>query len=60
VTGRYNIVVNVGKAGELSRMHVHVHLMPRYLDDVPEVRQRILALAERFDCTEVSFSSISG
>ena len=35
MTGRYNIVVDVGKAGELSRMHVHVHLMPRYLDDVP-------------------------
>ena len=31
----YNIGVNVGKAGGQSRMHVHVHLIPRYEGDVP-------------------------
>lgn len=32
----YNIGVNVGKAGGQSRMHVHVHLIPRYQGDVPD------------------------
>jgi diadenosine tetraphosphate (Ap4A) HIT family hydrolase len=32
----YNIGVNVGKAGGQSRMHVHVHLIPRYAGDVPD------------------------
>ena len=32
----YNIGVNVGKAGGQSRMHVHVHLIPRYTGDVPD------------------------
>lgn len=31
----YNIGVNVGAAAGQSRMHVHVHLIPRYLGDVP-------------------------
>ena len=31
----YNIGVNVGHAAGQSRMHVHVHLIPRYLGDVP-------------------------
>ncbi len=30
----YNIGVNIGKAAGLSRMHVHVHLIPRYAGDV--------------------------
>ena len=30
----YNIGVNVGRAGGQSRMHVHVHLIPRYNGDV--------------------------
>jgi diadenosine tetraphosphate (Ap4A) HIT family hydrolase len=30
----YNIGVNVGQAAGQSRMHVHVHLIPRYLGDV--------------------------
>jgi diadenosine tetraphosphate (Ap4A) HIT family hydrolase len=34
----YNIGVNVGRAGGQSRMHVHVHLIPRYAGDVPEPR----------------------
>jgi diadenosine tetraphosphate (Ap4A) HIT family hydrolase len=29
----YNIGVNIGKAGGQSRMHVHVHLIPRYEGD---------------------------
>ena len=34
----YNVGVNVGKAGGQSRMHVHVHLIPRYWGDVPDPR----------------------
>ena len=34
----YNIGVNVGKAGGQARMHVHVHLIPRYAGDVPDPR----------------------
>ncbi len=32
----FNIGVNVGKAAGQSRMHVHVHLIPRYRGDVPD------------------------
>jgi len=31
----YNVGVNVGRAAGQSRMHVHVHLIPRYAGDVP-------------------------
>ena len=34
----YNIGVNVGKAAGQSRMHVHVHLIPRYSGDVLDPR----------------------
>jgi diadenosine tetraphosphate (Ap4A) HIT family hydrolase len=34
----YNIGVNVGSAAGQSRMHVHVHLIPRYAGDVPDPR----------------------
>ena len=34
----YNIGVNIGKAGGQSRMHVHVHLIPRYIGDVADPR----------------------
>jgi diadenosine tetraphosphate (Ap4A) HIT family hydrolase len=34
----YNIGVNIGKAGGQSRMHVHVHLIPRFAGDVPDPR----------------------
>ena len=32
----YNIGVNVGVAAGQSRMHVHIHLIPRYVGDVPD------------------------
>jgi diadenosine tetraphosphate (Ap4A) HIT family hydrolase len=32
----YNIGVNIGNAGGQSRMHAHVHLIPRYLGDVAD------------------------
>ena len=32
----YNVGVNVGRAGGQSRMHVHVHLIPRYAGDVAD------------------------
>ena len=31
----YNIGVNIGAAAGQSRMHVHVHLIPRYAGDAP-------------------------
>jgi diadenosine tetraphosphate (Ap4A) HIT family hydrolase len=34
----YNIGVNVGAAAGQSRMHVHVHLIPRYTGDAPDPR----------------------
>jgi diadenosine tetraphosphate (Ap4A) HIT family hydrolase len=34
----YNIGVNVGKMGGQSRMHVHMHLIPRYAGDIPDPR----------------------
>ena len=32
----YNVGVNIGKAAGQNRMHVHVHLIPRYTSDVPD------------------------
>jgi diadenosine tetraphosphate (Ap4A) HIT family hydrolase len=32
----YNIGVNIGKAAGQSRMHVHIHLIPRYVGDVAD------------------------
>jgi diadenosine tetraphosphate (Ap4A) HIT family hydrolase len=44
----YNIGVNIGAAGGQSRMHVHVHLIPRYRGDVPDPRGGIrCVLAKR-------------
>lgn len=34
----YNIGVNVGEAAGQARMHVHVHLIPRYAGDVLDPR----------------------
>ena len=32
----FNILVNVGEAAGQKRMHVHMHLIPRYVGDVPD------------------------
>jgi len=47
----YNIGVNVGTAGGQTRMHVHVHLIPRYTGDVPDPRGgiRCVLSSERHD-----------
>jgi diadenosine tetraphosphate (Ap4A) HIT family hydrolase len=46
----YNIGVNIGKAGGQSRMHVHVHLIPRYEGDVVDPRGGIrCVLAKKAD-----------
>ncbi len=34
----YNIGVNVGRTAGQARMHVHVHLIPRYTADVADPR----------------------
>ncbi len=34
----YNIGANIGAAAGQSRMHVHVHLIPRFQGDVPDPR----------------------
>ncbi len=44
--GGFNIGVNIGRAAGQSRMHVHVHLIPRYEGDVADPRggvRRVLA-----------------
>ena len=43
----YNIGVNIGKAAGQSRMHVHVHLIPRYHGDVPDPRGGIRCVLKR-------------
>ena len=44
----YNIGVNIGRAAGQSRMHVHVHLIPRYNGDVTDPRGGIrCVLAKR-------------
>jgi diadenosine tetraphosphate (Ap4A) HIT family hydrolase len=43
----YNIGVNIGTAGGQSRMHVHVHLIPRYTGDVADPRSIRCVLAGR-------------
>ncbi|HEU4341830.1 MAG TPA: HIT family protein [Candidatus Binatia bacterium] len=43
----YNIGVNVGKAGGQSRMHVHVHLISRYLGDVADPKGGIRAVLKK-------------
>lgn len=43
----YNIGVNVGKAAGQSRMHVHLHLIPRYAGDVPDPRGGIRCVLVR-------------
>ena len=43
----YNIGANVGKAAGQNRMHVHVHLIPRYAGDVPDARGGVRRVLER-------------
>ena len=43
----YNIGVNIGKAAGQSRMHVHVHLIPRYQGDVADPRGGIRCVLPR-------------
>ena len=44
----YNIGVNIGRAAGQARMHVHVHLIPRYTGDVADPRGGIrCVLAKR-------------
>ena len=43
----YNIGANVGKAAGQSRMHVHVHLIPRYAGDVPDPRGGVRCVLAR-------------
>ena len=43
----FNIGVNVGKAAGQNRMHVHVHLIPRYQGDVPDPAGGIRRVLQR-------------
>ena len=43
----YNIGVNVGAAAGQARMHVHVHLIPRYSGDVPDPAGGIRCVLKR-------------
>jgi diadenosine tetraphosphate (Ap4A) HIT family hydrolase len=46
----YNVGINIGKAAGQSRMHVHVHLIPRYSGDVADPSGGIrCVLAEKKD-----------
>jgi diadenosine tetraphosphate (Ap4A) HIT family hydrolase len=43
----YNIGVNVGAAAGQSRMHAHLHLIPRYAGDVPDPRGGVRCVLAR-------------
>jgi diadenosine tetraphosphate (Ap4A) HIT family hydrolase len=43
----YNIGVNIGKAAGQARMHVHLHLIPRYAGDVTDPRGGIRCVLAR-------------
>ena len=43
----FNIGVNIGKAAGQSRMHVHVHLIPRCAGDVPDPAGGIRCVLKR-------------
>jgi len=45
----YNIGVNVGKAAGQSRMHVHVHLIPRRKGDVAEPSGGVRCVLRRLE-----------
>jgi diadenosine tetraphosphate (Ap4A) HIT family hydrolase len=43
----FNIGVNIGRAAGQSRMHVHVHLIPRYAGDVADPSGGIRCVLQR-------------
>ena len=43
----FNIGVNIGKAAGQNRMHVHVHLIPRYAGDVADLKGGIRAVLSK-------------
>jgi diadenosine tetraphosphate (Ap4A) HIT family hydrolase len=43
----FNVGVNVGEAAGQNRMHVHVHLIPRYIGDVEEPRGGVRCVLRR-------------
>jgi diadenosine tetraphosphate (Ap4A) HIT family hydrolase len=43
----YNLGANIGRAAGQARMHVHVHLIPRYAGDVPDPRGGIRCVLKR-------------
>ena len=43
----YNIGVNIGTAAGQSRMHVHVHLIPRYSGDTPNPAGGVRCVLQR-------------
>ena len=55
----YNIGVNIGKAAGQSRMHVHVHLIPRYVGDVADPSGGIRCVLARRSSTNVCFGSLA-
>ena len=43
----FNVGINVGKAAGQTRMHVHVHLIPRYAGDVANPKGGIRAVLRK-------------
>ena len=43
----FNVGVNVGKAAGQNRMHVHVHLIPRYAGDVADPKGGVRAVLSK-------------
>ena len=43
----FNVGVNVGKAAGQNRMHVHVHLIPRYAGDVADPNGGVRAVLRK-------------
>ncbi len=43
----FNVGINVGKAAGQNRMHVHVHLIPRYAGDVADPKGGVRAVLSK-------------